>query len=192
MLKEYPYVCLYYHNSKGGIHGYKELVKDVLEKRYGYNVEPGQRLYRISYQYTDIRGFNLTVEDANEEGLVISQWLEKGWENSQYLENDLKHNFVKGDKLYLPWDFDGYNLTIEPCDQLYEDYSINEIIDESAPMSHPKKVGDHTVPDRNGIGYWYRQGGWRTMTNVYAKNIYNFVRINNQCDINDYIGEKDG
>ena len=181
MIIEYPNVKLTWFDSKHGLCGLVADVTDVKAKRYGYNLESGQKVYMVGYYD---RGhtycYHATIKLVSDIGIILSDWMEKGWKTDSMAE------FVDEDgDAILPWEYEGHELYIQPCDDLFEDYRVRQLIDGLAPKSHPKYLNGKRIPDPRGEGWFHKHGGWRC-NSPYQDNLKNFEMLG-QMSIEDLI-----
>ena len=190
MLIKFPMVCLYYHNRN---RNYEDWVRDVSNGKYGYILKPGAEVFRINYWHDSpgrcSQGYHCKIEEITDEGLLISKWMEHGWETDNFAILGL----VREDgKAFLPWKWkDDWEICIEPCRSLFENYSMKKLLEGKAEESHPTKTSyGRIIPDPTGSGIWYEHGGWRRKTVPYMENLSNFVRADQyQTSIFDYLEE---
>lgn len=151
MIITYPRVCFRWHNPNKGVCGVLEPIKDFMEG-YGYNLEKGQHIYRISYN-GDI-GYHCTIGDVTEEGILLDKWMEQDFKTDRFK----KLGLVREDgKALLPWIVNGVEIEIEPCEPLYENYKVADLMRERC--------------------HFYQHGGWRQSVGVsrHSLNLKNIV-----------------
>lgn len=172
MLISYPTFMMYWHNGKKGICGILDYVSDVSKAKYGYNIEGGQRIYRIAYYdgHHHYQAYRVAIDSVTEEGIILADWMERTWRTDAMAQLGL----VQEDgKAHCPWKLEGYELVIEPFETLYEDYKLEGLINGTTP----KWCGDG-----RGEGYWYQHGGWRH-NSIYEINFQHLMKLQREFDL---------
>lgn len=156
---------LYYHGYYKS-NGYLINLKEIENEQYGYNLIPGQKLFAIRYEKTNLECyFRCKVLNINDEGLLIS---------TAYPETNV----------FLPWEKDfpvpAYsktltkcNLYIEPCECLFEK---NKLVDILKGNIDKEDYNSNKYSVNLGRGIWYKHGGWRTISE-YEENLNHFVKL---------------
>lgn len=138
--------------AKGGW-GFANL--DEIEKgKYGYNLQPGQIIANIRYdgKFANTDSYwRCKIIHVCKQGLTILPGYDK---------------FI----MFLPWEIEGENLMVMPCEHLYEKNKLNDILDGNIDTET-----EHTNIDL-GKGIWYRHGGWRTRSR-FEDNLNYFVKL---------------
>lgn len=182
MIITYPKVCLYWHNPRLGICGVEDFITDIKSGKYGYKLTDGAKIYCADYwgdKPHAMTTYDLEVEKVTEEGIYINNWLCKGWET----DNLARAGLAQEDKAFLPWNWNGLELVLQPFESLYENYKLKGIIEGTTPTSNGYYKGNKWVSDPRGEGYFYRHGGWRSKTSKYIDNLQNLVAINEQLEL---------
>lgn len=150
---------LYYWDRSGK--GYPRLcnLKEIEKEEYGYNLIPEQKVHAIRYEGTNWElYFDVVVKDINNNGILIET---KGREVFCLWEKE----FPKYDKNII------CKLYVEPCEILYEENKLQDILSGNITTETVRKSGDDIQK-----GIWYKHGGWRKRSS-YEKNLKNFVKL---------------
>lgn len=133
----------------------------------------GQLIQAIRYRGTNhnIR-FCATIQEIRKEGVLIKDYRETVF--MPWVCNLPNGGVIAPRKMY-----------IEPCDWLYEENCIRDIISGNIQTEGYRLISGKKMPDGRGRGMWYQHGGWRTPASRYADNIQNFIKIG-QFEIADY------
>lgn len=179
MIIQFPNVIFRWHNAKKGICGVEDYITDFYKGIYGYDLKTGQTVYIISYcgegDYSKFYIYHAVIEQVNKTGVLITDWMEKGWEENDPVE---KFNFYEqNSKGWLPWKIGDCDLCIEPCPSLYENYKAKDLVKGTAREEVVKIINGKSINDGRGIGMFYQHGGWRTKARHYADNIKNIVKL---------------
>lgn len=169
MVIEYPNVIFRWHNSKQGICGIEDYITDIYKRKYGYNLEAGQAIYYICYESLQLC-YHAKIEEVTAEGVTISDWMEKDW------RTDRAEIFRHKDKAFFPWKHGDDDLIIQPCESFFENYSVKDLLNGTAPRSHDKLFNGKLIKDPRGEGLFYKHGGWRC-NSKYEVNIKNIVPL---------------
>ena len=143
MILTYPKVKFYWHNANRGICGIEDEITDFKTGKYGYKLEAGQRIYRISYTFyegTHCRVklcYGASIVKVSDEGILIDKWLEQGWNTDQF-----KPFYQEDGKALLPWKYKDADIEIEPCVSLYENYKGSDLI---SGKCHFHRLGGYRV-----------------------------------------------
>lgn len=177
MIIKFPRVCLYWHNPKRGICGIEDWITDVEKEKYGYDLKDGAQIYCISNWFGGLVAYRITISEVSDKGIGISDWLTKDW----CTDDIAKWGYCLEDgSAFIPWEDDNFQLCIQPCRSLYENYKMKDLLSGEARDWTPK-INKSWEPDlTKGRGIWYKHGGWRTKGDRYSDNINNFIPINEQ------------
>jgi hypothetical protein len=179
MIIQFPNVVFRWHNAKRGICGIEDYITDFEKGNYGYNLTAGQCVYMLIY-HRDKKScyiYHASIAKVTKEGVLVSDWMERGWETDHAAE----HNLLTEDgKAFFPWVYDGDNLEVEPCESFYENYKAKDLINGTARLNNDKYIGDRLIPDPKGSGLYYKHGGWRQSYSKYHKNLENIVKLGQQ------------
>lgn len=177
MIIKFPKVCLYWHNPRKGICGIEDWVTDVEKGKYGYDLRPGAEIFSISNWNGGGITYHITISEVTEKGIRILNWMTKGWNTDDVAK--LGYCLEDG-SAFIPWKDGDFQLCIQPCESLYENYKMKDLLSGEAKDWTPK-INKPWEPDlTRGEGIWYMHGGWRTKGSKYKDNINNFVAINEQ------------
>ena len=163
----YPHLQVLWKNPNRGMCGLLENLPDIEKQKYGYRLEPGQRVCFIGFI---VKGapyeYNVRIEDVGACGVTVSDW---GWSEvgGRPIRNSFE-NFMQTDgSALLPWSCDGMPLEINPLDVLKDRLPLKDVLSGEKDK----------IADRWGAGLWYRHGGWRTSVSRYDGNREYFVRL---------------
>lgn len=158
---------LYYYKYSKTHSGFCNL-PEIEKGEYGYNLQQGQEILVLRYEHTNLECFfRCLIHDVTEEGLLISSFIPERKE------------------LFVPWTKEfpipapkgpmtKCNLFVEPCDMLFEQNKMADIISGNIPTE--TWIDDRLIK-RDGEGIWYQHGGWRTPVSRYQGNIKNFIKL---------------
>lgn len=139
-------------------------IPEIEKEDYGYELLPGQKVYSIRYDG------NLVNKEIYIHPTIVSID-----ENGIGIKDDLLNKNAKK----LPWSKYGCNLYVEPCECLYEKNILENILKGNIKN---ETVRNGKIITEDGIGIWYKHGGWRT-TSEYKDNLKNFIRLGQQSII---------
>jgi hypothetical protein len=144
---------LYHSCGNGCIDNLKEIEK----AEYGYDLQPGQKIYSLSYTSSPtsrgvIRTFGCAVEEVDEVSVKIA------------------NRESPGCPIEFAWEMGGRKLEVTPCEHLYEKNRLKDIL-----AGNIARETFHPMLDF-GKGIWYKHGGWRTGSK-YEENLQYFVKL---------------
>jgi hypothetical protein len=144
---------LYFNN------GYEQLenLPEIEKAEYGYDLQPGQKIYSLSYTSSPtgrgvIRTFGCTIEEVDDISIKITNYESK--------EKPIE----------FAWSMGGRTLEVTPCEHLYEKNKLKDIL-----AGNIARETFHPMMDF-GKGIWHKHGGWRTGSR-YEQNLKNFVKL---------------
>jgi hypothetical protein len=179
MILQFPNVVFRWHNPRRGVCGIEDYITDFEKGNYGYDLRAGQCVYMLIY-HRDKKScyiYHASISKVNKEGVLVSDWLERGWET----DSAAQHNLLTEDcKAFFPWVYDGDNLEVEPCESFFENYKAKDLLNGTARQNEDKYIGDKLIRDPKGNGIFYRHGGWRTNSSRYKENLKNIVKLGQQ------------
>lgn len=176
MLMIYPDVELSYATWYHGNRCFDTL-PDIKQGKYGYILREGQQLCAVRYHETNHNcHFGVTVLEIQEDGMLVRDYKTE---------------------IFLPWICELPNggkvaprkMYIEPCDDLYEANSMQDIVSGNIRLEECKYINGKKIPDRSGYGMWFQHGGWRQKVSRYAENLNNFIKLG-QLSIEDIKEER--
>lgn len=182
MIITYPNLVTFWHNPRLGICGVEDLITDVKQGKYGYDLKDDSEVYRIDYIGDGLKAmttYYVKIEKVTDEGLKVSDYFLKGGKTDFLIRAGLSD----GNKTFLPWKYKGADLLIQPIESLFQNYKLKGIIDETTPKSDGYYRGDKWIEDEKGTGYFYQHGGWRTNYTKYKDNLKNYVALNDQLEL---------
>jgi hypothetical protein len=184
MILQFPNVVFRWHNPRRGVCGIEDYITDFEKGNYGYDLRAGQCVYMLIY-HRDKKScyiYHASISKVNKEGVLVSDWLERGWETDSAAQHNL---LTENGKAFFPWVYDGDNLEVEPCESLFENYKAKDLLNGTARQNEDKYIGDKLIRDPRGNGIFYRHGGWRTNSSRYKENLKNIVKLGQQeLDLN--------
>ena len=177
MVITYPNLQLHWHNPKKGICGQLENLPEIENKKYGFNLLGGQKVYFIGYIMSGAPyAYRVDVIKVSDDGVTIDNW---GWnKNSRTVGGDEVSNcfaaFMQEDgTALLPWRvYDArrdmcHDLLIEPCEYLKDKLTMRQLLSGEREY----------YTDSYGTGIWRRHGGWRYRISQFNENLQNFTKL---------------
>jgi hypothetical protein len=108
-----------------------DVLPEIEKAEYGYELQPGQKIYSIKYSGHYISHLSHTIREVSEISIITDDGIE------------------------YPWKMANMDLEVEPCENLYEKNKLRDILSGKIPneTSHSNM--------NFGKGIWYKHGGWR-------------------------------
>lgn len=161
-LLTYPNVMLNYAAKSRTGTGFGE-IQEIINRKYGYILKPGQILKTIRYHDVNYDIFvNPTVIEILKDGLIITHLLQTAEDTPIFVP------FQKS--LPAAGKYEAREMYVEPCECLYEKNKLSDVLSGNIETSHME--GKKLVE-----GIWYKHGGWRTKSNSSDNNLKNFVKL---------------
>ncbi len=160
----------YWQNKNSG--GCIVNIPEIEKEEYGYEVQPGQTLFAIRYDKTNLESyFRCKVLDVNDEGILISSFIP---ERTKILVPWIKEFPVPASSSKKVM----CDLYIEPCEHLFEK---NRLVDILKGNIKSETYRNNRLIAEDGKGIWYKHGGWRSVS-MHEENLKWFSK-NGQLEL---------